>query len=127
MAIQESSVGRRNRWARRPDRAAVQGNRIGSFRSHADRPTNRGGGARPEVVVRGGSDARGLNAWRRWGYRVLPGDFYSHVLHMRPAEWPLMAGATLVGGGPSGGVSGGGRGGEVGGGTIRPLTFGAGL
>jgi len=43
------------------------------------------------------TDARTLNAWRRWGYRVLPGDFYSYILHMRPAEWPIMAGHTLLG------------------------------
>jgi len=43
------------------------------------------------------SDARTLNAWRRWGYRVLPGDLYSYILHMRPAEWPIMAGHTLLG------------------------------
>jgi len=42
-------------------------------------------------------DARGLNAWRRWGYRLLPGDLFSYVLHMRPAEWPIMAGHTLLG------------------------------
>ncbi|HEV8380752.1 MAG TPA: UbiA family prenyltransferase [Gemmatimonadales bacterium] len=42
-------------------------------------------------------DARALNAWRRWGYRVLPGDLYSYILHMRPAEWPIMAGHTLLG------------------------------
>ena len=43
------------------------------------------------------TDARTLNAWRRWGYRLLPGDFYSYILHMRPAEWPIMAGHTLLG------------------------------
>ena len=43
------------------------------------------------------ADARGLNASRRWGYRVLPGDLYSYILHMRPAEWPIMAGHTLLG------------------------------
>lgn len=43
------------------------------------------------------SDARGLNVWRRWGYRLLPGDLYSYILHLRPAEWPIMAGHTLVG------------------------------
>ena len=42
-------------------------------------------------------DARTLNAWRRWGYRLLPGDLFSYVLHMRPAEWPIMAGHTLLG------------------------------
>jgi len=43
------------------------------------------------------TDARTLNPWRRWGYRVLPGDLYSYILHMRPAEWPIMAGHTLLG------------------------------
>jgi 4-hydroxybenzoate polyprenyltransferase len=43
------------------------------------------------------TDARTLNVWRRWGYRVLPGDLYSYILHMRPAEWPIMAGHTLLG------------------------------
>lgn len=43
------------------------------------------------------ADARALNTWRRWGYRLLPGDFFSYVLHLRPAEWPIMAGHTLLG------------------------------
>ena len=43
------------------------------------------------------SDARTRNAWRRWGYRVLPGDLFSYILHLRPAEWPIMAGHTLLG------------------------------
>lgn len=43
------------------------------------------------------SDARTLNAWRRWGYRLFPGDVYSYLLHMRPAEWPIMAAHTLLG------------------------------
>ena len=43
------------------------------------------------------SDSRTLNPWRRWGYRLLPGDLYSYVLHMRPAEWPIMAGHTVLG------------------------------
>jgi 4-hydroxybenzoate polyprenyltransferase len=42
-------------------------------------------------------DPRALNPWRQWGYRLLPGDRFSYVLHMRPAEWPIMAGHTLVG------------------------------
>jgi len=41
--------------------------------------------------------SRALNAWRRWGYRLLPGDLFSYVLHMRPAEWPIMAGHTALG------------------------------
>ena len=43
------------------------------------------------------NDARTLNASRRWGYRLLPGDLYSYLLHLRPAEWPIMAGHTLLG------------------------------
>ena len=42
-------------------------------------------------------DPRALNPWRQWGYRLLPGELFSYVLHMRPAEWPIMAGHTLVG------------------------------
>src|SRR5207249_11336191 len=38
-----------------------------------------------------------LNAWRRWGYRLLPGELFSYFLHMRPAEWPIMAGHTALG------------------------------
>lgn len=41
--------------------------------------------------------ARALNVWRRWGYRLLPGDLTSYLLHLRPAEWPIMAGHTLLG------------------------------
>lgn len=43
------------------------------------------------------SDSRTLTSWRRWGYRLLPGDAFSYVLHMRPAEWPIMAGHTALG------------------------------
>ena len=43
------------------------------------------------------ADARALTSWRRWGYRLLPGDLFSYVLHLRPAEWPIMAAHTLLG------------------------------
>jgi 4-hydroxybenzoate polyprenyltransferase len=43
------------------------------------------------------TDPRALNLWRQWGYRLLPGDLFSYVLHMRPAEWPIMAGHTALG------------------------------
>ena len=43
------------------------------------------------------ADARALNAWRRWGYWLLPGDAFSYILHLRPAEWPIMAGHTILG------------------------------
>src|SRR5688572_4715622 len=34
---------------------------------------------------------------RRIGYRLLPGDGFSFVLHLRPREWPIMAAHTTVG------------------------------
>ena len=37
------------------------------------------------------------NAWRRLGYRLLPRDGFSYILHLRPAEWPIMAAHTLLG------------------------------
>ncbi len=43
------------------------------------------------------ADARALNAWRRAGYRLLPGDAFSYVLHLRPAEWPIMTAHTALG------------------------------
>jgi len=43
------------------------------------------------------NDARTLNGWRRWGYRLLPGDLFSYLLHLRPAEWPIMTAHTAVG------------------------------
>jgi len=43
------------------------------------------------------SRSRALNVWRRWGYRLLPGELFSYVLHLRPAEWPIMAGHTALG------------------------------
>jgi 4-hydroxybenzoate polyprenyltransferase len=46
-------------------------------------------------VVNGATRTR--NAWRRWGYRLLPGDLFSYILHLRPAEWPIMAAHTVVG------------------------------
>ena len=42
-------------------------------------------------------DARSRNLFRRAGYRLLPGDGFSYVLHLRPAEWPIMAAHTLLG------------------------------
>ncbi|HEU5467039.1 MAG TPA: UbiA family prenyltransferase [Gemmatimonadales bacterium] len=38
-----------------------------------------------------------LNVWRRAGYGALPGDAFSYILHMRPAEWPIMAAHTVLG------------------------------
>jgi 4-hydroxybenzoate polyprenyltransferase len=43
------------------------------------------------------ASARTRNRWRRLGYGVLPGDGFSYVLHLRPAEWPIMAAHTLLG------------------------------
>ncbi|HET7458502.1 MAG TPA: UbiA family prenyltransferase [Gemmatimonadaceae bacterium] len=40
---------------------------------------------------------RTLNAARRAGYRLLPGDAFSYVLHLRPREWPIMVGHMTLG------------------------------
>ena len=42
-------------------------------------------------------DARSRNLFRRAGYRLVPGDGFSYVLHLRPAEWPIMAAHTVLG------------------------------
>ena len=34
---------------------------------------------------------------RRIGYRMLPGEAFSFLLHLRPREWPIMAAHTAVG------------------------------
>ena len=36
-------------------------------------------------------------AARRVGYRVLPGEAFSYLLHLRPREWPIMAAHTSLG------------------------------
>ncbi len=42
-------------------------------------------------------DPRTLSAPRRWGYRLLPGDGFSYLLHLRPREWPIVAAHTALG------------------------------
>jgi lycopene elongase/hydratase (dihydrobisanhydrobacterioruberin-forming) len=42
-------------------------------------------------------DFRSINAARRLGYRLLPGDAFSYLLHTRPREWPIMAAHTALG------------------------------
>lgn len=44
-----------------------------------------------------GAPTRDRSAWRRWGYRLLPGDAFSYLLHLRPAEWPIMTAHTALG------------------------------
>lgn len=56
------------------------------------------------------TDARARNPWRRWGYRLLPGDAFSYLLHMRPAEWPIMVAHTALGYVLAVGIGGVGRG-----------------
>ena len=40
---------------------------------------------------------RTLNAARRLGYSVLPGETFSYLLHLRPREWPIMVAHTSLG------------------------------
>src|SRR5690606_27227070 len=43
------------------------------------------------------TDPRRTGSLRRLGYRLLPGDAFSYILHLRPREWPIVAGHTLFG------------------------------
>ena len=45
----------------------------------------------------GRPDPRSATAIRRVGYGLLPGDGFSYLLHLRPREWPIVAGHTLFG------------------------------
>jgi lycopene elongase/hydratase (dihydrobisanhydrobacterioruberin-forming) len=51
-------------------------------------------GTAPDLLT---ANARTRNLWRRIGYGLLPGDGFSYFLHLRPAEWPIMAAHTLLG------------------------------
>lgn len=42
-------------------------------------------------------DPRTISRGRRLGYRILPGDAYSYVLHLRPREWPIVAAHAFFG------------------------------
>jgi 4-hydroxybenzoate polyprenyltransferase len=57
-----------------------------------------------------GAAYRARSSWRRWGYRLLPGDAFSYLLHLRPAEWPIMAAHTALGYVLAVGLKGAGRG-----------------
>src|SRR5258705_7178493 len=93
VAGEEGPADHRHRRACRPRRAALQGDRVGPRGPDARRAAAGRGGTRPRVV----SDPRTRNVWRRWGYRLLPGDLFSYILHLRPAEWPIMAAHTAFG------------------------------
>lgn len=51
----------------------------------------------PEAGQRQLEAARSHGAARRLGYRLLPGDTFSYVLHLRPLEWPIMVAHTTLG------------------------------
>src|SRR5881398_3537873 len=95
MAERPDATRHRDRGARQPGGAARARDRGRAPRSDAGGTADRGDGARPQVVA--GAAYRGRSAWRRWGYRVLPGDAFSYLLHLRPAEWPIMAAHTALG------------------------------
>src|SRR3989442_2979950 len=96
MAQRKHASGHRDRRPGEPRRAARARDRVRPPRSHARGPAHRSHGARAAVVA-AGVPPRPRTAWRRWGYRLLPGDAFSYVLHLRPAEWPIMAAHTALG------------------------------
>src|SRR6266487_4125522 len=95
VAERPDAVRHRDRRARQPGRAAGARDRSRAPRSDAGGTPDRGHGARPQVVA--GGAYRHRSAWRRWGYFLLPGDAFSYLLHLRPAEWPIMAAHTALG------------------------------
>lgn len=45
----------------------------------------------------GSPEYRTLNAARRAGYALFPGEGFSYLLHLRPREWPIMIAHTALG------------------------------
>jgi lycopene elongase/hydratase (dihydrobisanhydrobacterioruberin-forming) len=52
---------------------------------------------RKDVEVRHGAEYRNASRSRRIGYALLPGEGFSYALHLRPREWPIVAGHTFFG------------------------------
>jgi 4-hydroxybenzoate polyprenyltransferase len=61
--------------------------------------------AAPHEVERGGL--------RRIGYRLIPGNGFDYLLHMRPREWPIMVAHTALGYFLARGISGGFESGDI--------------
>ena len=70
--------------------AALHLSRRGGWRPDTARPQAGRAPRRSSLVNAGGGSARAL------GYRLL-GSRLDYLLHLRPAEWPIMAGHTLLG------------------------------
>lgn len=51
----------------------------------------------PDPTGEGAAHARAHSRIRRIGYRLIPGDGFSYLLHMRPREWPIVAAHSLFG------------------------------
>src|SRR5207244_4869587 len=106
VAERHDSPSNRDRRFGGPGGSPRARDRIGPSRPDPHRSTDRRHGPRAEMVA----DTRALNHWRKWGYRLLPGDLFSYVLHMRPAEWPIMAAHTALGYALAVGLKGAGSG-----------------
>src|SRR5688572_24774981 len=76
----------RHRRARRGGGAADQLDRGNAPRSYPPGTSDRGRISRPQVV----------SGARTAGYRLV-GRRLDYLLHLRPAEWPIMAGHTALG------------------------------
>src|SRR3989442_9538620 len=112
MAQRQPAQAHRDRRPGEPRSAARAPDRARPPRSPARGPAHRSHGARAAVVA-AGVPPRPRTAWRRWGYRLLPGDAFSYVLRLRPAEWPIMAAHTALGYLLAVGMPGAARGGRV--------------
>src|SRR4029453_16260602 len=88
--------GGQGRWPWRafPHRCAADDHhRVGRPGPHSARPSHRGRPPRPQVVSEAPSSP---GAGRKLGYRLL-GSSFDYLLHLRPAEWPIMAAHTALG------------------------------
>ncbi len=56
-----------------------------------------GGGEEARRPEPRGQTFRDRGWTRRLGYRILPGDAYSYILHLRPREWPIVAAHAVFG------------------------------
>src|SRR5262249_9666515 len=85
VAHQAAAQGGRHRRSGRYHRPAQRHHRAGRSGSHPSRSPDRGPPHRRELVE-----------LRAAGYRLF-GSGFDYILHLRPAEWPIMAAHTSLG------------------------------
>src|SRR5262245_17928524 len=118
MARRPASQSCRHWWTGHDRCPTDHHHRVGGSGSHSARPPYRGGPSRPQVVSEATSS---IGAGRRLGYRLF-GSSFDYLLHLRPAEWPIMAAHTALGYFLAVGLSG-----AIGGEALHPALAGLAL